>query len=382
MSPSLTSRTTTEEGETMTATNYAVAPGEYLEEWIEDNGLSQQRVAELLGSSRKQVNEIVNGRAPITSDTAMRLERVVGIPAKTWLRYEALYRADLARIADEEDLAQHVDVIAPAAISYLRGLGATTATKRSPGRLVSDFLAFHRCGTWEAYLHLHEEASKGDYALAALKDSKSVLEPTLLSSWLRAAELTEAFERGRRLDYDADRLRGALPALRSRAATPDSTMMRDLANMLLDVGVVLLVVEPPAKLPLMGMTRWIDRRVPVIQQTGRWGRDGFAIWTLFHEIGHVLNDPRGEMHVEYSTEKKRNTAAEKGANAFATEILFGGDDVVEQFRGLSYDREIERKAREIGIAPGLAVHQMHRRRWLAYNYGNRLCVDLTGTYTQ
>ena len=54
----------------MTATNYAVAPGEYLEEWIDDHGLSQQRVAELLGSSRKQVNEIVNGRAPITSDTA------------------------------------------------------------------------------------------------------------------------------------------------------------------------------------------------------------------------------------------------------------------------------------------------------------------------
>ena len=41
----------------MTATNYAVAPGEYLEEWIDDHDLSQQRVAELLGSSRKQVNE-------------------------------------------------------------------------------------------------------------------------------------------------------------------------------------------------------------------------------------------------------------------------------------------------------------------------------------
>ena len=31
----------------MTATNYAVAPGEYLEEWIDENDLSQQRVADL-----------------------------------------------------------------------------------------------------------------------------------------------------------------------------------------------------------------------------------------------------------------------------------------------------------------------------------------------
>lgn len=365
----------------MTATNYAVAPGEYLEEWIDDHGLSQQRVAKLLGSSRKQVNEIVNGRAPLTSDTAMRLERVVGIPARTWLKYEALYRADLARIADEENLAVHVDEIAPSAATYLRGIGATTATKRSPGKLVSDFLAFHRCGTWEAYVHLHEEASSGDYALAALKDSGTTLDRTLLTTWLRAAELAEPFERGRGYDYDPEQLRSALPKLRARAATPDATMLRDIANMLADVGVIFMVVEPPKRLPLLGMTRWIDNRVPVIQQTGRWGKDGFVIWTLFHELGHVLNDPRGEVHVEYSTEKKRSTAAEMGANAFATEILFG-EAGVSQFRGLSDDGEIEAKAREVGIAPGVAVHQMHRRRMLDYSSGNRLSVDLAGSFTE
>ncbi|WP_068401961.1 HigA family addiction module antitoxin [Kribbia dieselivorans] len=365
----------------MTATNYAVAPGEYLEEWIDDHGLSQQRVAELLGNSRKQVNEIVNGRAPITSDTAMRLERVVGIPAKTWLKYEALYRADLARIADEESLADHAGEIAPSAATYLRDIGATTATMRSPGRLVSDFLAFHGCGTWEAYVHLHQEASQGEYALAALKDSGATLDRTLLTTWLRAAELAEPFERGRNYNYDAGQLRAALPELRTRAATPDSTMLRDIAHMLADVGVVFMVVEPPKKLPLLGMTRWIDKRVPVIQQTGRWGKDGFVIWTLFHELGHVLNDPRGEMHVEYSTEKKRNTAAEKGANAFALDLLFG-EGGISQFKGLTYNREIANKAREIGIAPGVAVHQMHRSRLLDYSFGNELCVDLAGGFTE
>ena len=364
----------------MSKTDYAVAPGEYLEEWIEDQGFSQQRVAELVGSSRKQVNEIVNGRAPITSDMAMRLERVVGIPARVWLRYEAMYRADLARIADEQKLASHANTIASAA-AYLRSIGATDATKREPGKLVSDFLAFHRCGTWEAYEHLHETASKGDYALAALKDSGSVLETTLLTTWLRAAELKEPFERGRSFDYEPARLRSALPRLRARASNPDRSMLRDLANMLADVGVVFMVVEPPKKFPLLGMTRWIDKRVPVIQQTGRWGKDGFVIWALFHEIGHVLNDPRGEMHLEYSTEKKRNSAAEKGANMFALDTLFGKSGLAP-FRGLTSDREIADMARRIGVAPGVAVHQMHRRRMLAYNFGNRLCVDLANTFTE
>lgn len=364
----------------MTATNYAVAPGEYLEEWIEDQGLSQQHVAVLLGCSRKQVNEIVNGRAPITNDTAIRLERVVGIPADSWLRYEAAYRADLARIADQENLAARVDEIDANAVAYLRSLGATKATRRTPGALVSDFLAFHRCGTWDAYVHLHETASTGDYALAALKESGAKIDPTALTTWLRAAELTEPFERGRNFVYEADQLRESLSQLRSRAATPDSTMLQDMANMLADVGVVLMVVDPPKKFPVLGMTRWIDKRVPVIQQTGRWGKDGFVIWTLFHELGHVLNDPRGEMHLEYSTANKRNSAAEKTANKFAMDLLFG-EEGIEQFSGLKSDRDIAFKAGQIGIAPGVAVHQMHRRRMLDYASGNGLCVNLAGTFT-
>lgn len=82
----------------MIETNYAVAPGEYLAEWIDEYGVSQQCVADLLGYSRKQVNDIINGRTPVTDDIAIRLDRVVGIPADAWLRYEAAYRADLARI--------------------------------------------------------------------------------------------------------------------------------------------------------------------------------------------------------------------------------------------------------------------------------------------
>lgn len=364
----------------MTATNYAVAPGEYLEEWIDEQGLSQQHVADRLGSSRKQVNEIVNGRAPVTADTANRLERVVGIPAVAWLRYEAMYRADLARITDQENLAAHVDEIDSNAAAYLRSLGATKATRRAPGALVSDFLSFHRCGTWEAYLHLHETESTGDYALAALKESGAKIDQTVLTTWLRAAELTEPFERGRGYVYESDRLREALPGLRSRAAVPDSTMLRDIANMLADVGVVFMVVEPPKNFPLLGMTRWIDKRVPVIQQTGRQVKDGFVIWTLFHELGHVLNDPRGEMHLEYGTEKKRNSAAETAANKFAMDVLFG-ESGMTPFKGLTRDHEIADAARRVGISPGVAVLQMHRRRLLPYSYGNQLCVKLAGPFT-
>lgn len=356
-------------------TNYAVAPGEYLEEWLEESALTQQQLADRLGCSRKQVNEIVNGRAPVTIDTALRLERVTCIPADSWLRYEVAYRGDLTRLRDHESLAEHAQDIDPRAAAYLRAKGYTQATMRNPGQLVSDFLAFHRCGTFDAYVALYESQTRGEYALATLKESRLAADLTAVTTWLRAGELTRTFETWRDLDYHEGRLRTALPRLRERCSRPDADMASDVSLLLAEAGVLLLFVEPPASFPLYGITRWIDGWTPLIQQTGRRSKDGFLVWTLFHEIGHVLNDPRGELHYEYATERTRTAAAEKQANAFAMQVLFGHDGITP-FRGLTRDRDIADVARGLGIAPGVAVHQLHSRRELPYEAGNRLLRDI------
>ncbi len=356
--------------------NYAVAPGEYLAEWLEDERFTQQQLADRLGWSRKRVNEIVGGRAPITAEAAIQLERVTAIPVDSWLRFETAYRADLARLHDAQRLAADADVVDARLAKYLRSLGVTKATARNRPQLVSDFLAFHRCGTVDAYRELVAEHFRGEFQLAALKDSSTAVDEGLLIAWLRAGELTPEFEAARSIVYDEAGLRDLLPELRRRVATPDQRMIQDVRALLSSVGVTLQLVRPPEGLPLHGVTRWIDNRHPLIQQTGRRVKDGFVIWTLFHELGHILGDPRGEIHIEFSSEKKRNSEAEKGANRFAMVTLFGAAGL-EPFRGLERDRDIERVAAEIGVSPGLAVFQMHRSRLLDYSWGNGLSVGVT-----
>lgn len=358
-----------------THTNYAVAPGEYLAEWLEETHTTQQQAAARIGVSRKQINEICNGRAPVTADTAFRLNRLTGIESETWLKIELQYRTDLARLHDEAELAQHAPKIPASTATYLRSLGVTTASARTPGRLVSDFLSFHRYGTWNAYEEAVQHSHDGEFALAALTENRAAFDLVSCSTWLRAGELSEPFERGRHYRFDSDGLRAMIPTLRERAARPDNAMLRELAALLASVGVVFAMVEPPKSFPLYGMTRWIEDRVPMIQQSGRRAKDGFIIWTFFHELGHVLNDPRGEMHYEFSTKKVRTTRAEKAANAFAFQVLFG-DEGLKPFDGLTSDGAIRRTAREIGVSPGVAVQQLHRYRKLPYNYGNQLLVDV------
>jgi addiction module HigA family antidote len=62
-------------------TDYAVIPGETLLEHLEAKGMSQAELAARTGRPLKTINEIIKGKAAITTDTALQLERVLGIPA-------------------------------------------------------------------------------------------------------------------------------------------------------------------------------------------------------------------------------------------------------------------------------------------------------------
>lgn len=69
------------------------APGEIiLREFIEPLGITQKVLAQHLGISYHRLNEIVNGKRGITTDTAMRLARVLGPSAGFWLN--AQYAVD------------------------------------------------------------------------------------------------------------------------------------------------------------------------------------------------------------------------------------------------------------------------------------------------
>lgn len=77
--------------------DWAIHPGEFLGEELAARGLTQKALAEALGCPPQTINEIVRGKKAITADTAIGLERVLGMPAYLWLRMQAAYELVLAR---------------------------------------------------------------------------------------------------------------------------------------------------------------------------------------------------------------------------------------------------------------------------------------------
>jgi addiction module HigA family antidote len=87
--------------------DYAIPPGETLLDTIKALGMPQAELAERTGSPKKTINKIIKGKAPITPDTALQLERVLGVSAAAfWNNLEKNYRETLARLAEQERLQE------------------------------------------------------------------------------------------------------------------------------------------------------------------------------------------------------------------------------------------------------------------------------------
>ncbi len=94
-------------------------PGEVLlEEFLKPLQMTQTQLAAAIGVAWTRVNQLVNGRRGVTPDTALRLERLFGMPADFWLTLQL--RWDLYQ-------ALH-DPAATKAIRHIRPLSSTRAS--------------------------------------------------------------------------------------------------------------------------------------------------------------------------------------------------------------------------------------------------------------
>jgi addiction module HigA family antidote len=69
---------------------------------LEPLGLSVAEGAKALGVTRQAMNNLVSGKAGISAEMAIRLEKAFGGGAETWLRMQAAY--DLVQAEKQEPL--------------------------------------------------------------------------------------------------------------------------------------------------------------------------------------------------------------------------------------------------------------------------------------
>jgi HTH-type transcriptional regulator/antitoxin HigA len=343
-------------------TDYAVPTGEFIEEWLEENAMSQAELARRLDVSPKHVSKLIAG-ARLTEAVAMKLQLVTGTPARIWLSYEATYRADVARLGLEAELAAEKDVAALFPVKELRQMEIVTETMRRPGILLMQLMAFFAVGSLEGL------KSRAQPLAAFRQDATHPVDSAAVQVWLRLIELELASLDPLENDYDRDAFLALIPNIRSLSLKSPEEYGTELPKMLAEVGIRLLYKNEIKGIRAYGATQWIDGH-PVIALTTRGADDGKFWFTLFHEFGHVLHHPHNDLFIQ-KQDGDGGSALEAEADDFASNVLIPPERA-QRLSSLRSLRDIQEFASTIGVCPGIVVGRMHHDGTWPHQNGRRL----------
>ena len=340
--------------------DYAVPPRETLRDTIQAMGMSQADLSRRTGLSAKHINQIVQGTAPISPDTALALERVVGVPARFWNALEGNYQARAIKLRERVVSDDDAIWLKKLPIKELVARGWLTETS-SAGELRDQVLAFFGVASresWEAVWLSPQASFRQSPAFEA--------EPAATAAWLRLGEL-EAADREVG-EFDRRRFQEALAEIRSVMVEPAARFEPELRRLCAESGVALVIVDELGGSRANGAARWLSPTKAMIQLSlrGRW--EDMFWFSFFHEAGHILLHGKRSAFVDGGT---RDGAFEDEADAFSTRHLIPPADEPDLLR-IRTLADVRRFAARQGIPPAVVVGRLQREGLLAHGVGNGL----------
>lgn len=349
--------------------NYAVPPGDSLVELLETIGLSQADLAERTGRPKKTINEIARGKAAITPETALQLERVLGVPSSYWNALEQNYRAVLAQIEERQRLSQHVSWLSNFPITEMIKRGWINA-RADKVELIEELLKFFGVASPEAW---NEVWIRGKEATAFRKSSThDSTELGLTATWLRKGEIS-----GREikcLPFDGVRFKAVLNKVRDITSQEDiNAALNFTISACATAGVAVVLVPEFPKLGICGATRWLSSDKALLQLSLHYKRTDQLWFSFFHEAGHILLHGKRDIFVEQK--KGHQDLQEVEADNFASDFLIPP----ERYRQFVSQNDfsltsISGFAKSLKIAAGIVVGRLQHDKHIGYHVGTKFFV--------
>jgi len=351
-----------------TYSDLPIPPGEYLEEVIKELGMSKDELAKRMNRPAGKLSSIFKGGKVITPDTALQLEKVVGVPAHIWTGLEAEYRLALARRQNSEQqkrLKDECRLVKRFHYADLAKLGVV-AGKTRPIDKVLELHKFFGVASLDTVLNLRRYQ-------AAFRSGKRKRSPESVAAWLRIGEL-EA-QRMRCAPFHKKVLKDSMTALRSMALQPLEVFQKNMRHLLADCGVALVFCPHLPGTYAHGATFWLGRDKAVVMMTYRYKWADVFWFSLFHELGHILLHERRAVILEDDNGDSAHKALEEEADRFAADTLIPpGNYKAFLEAGRFFTEDIKSFAKQVGIHPGIVVGRLQKEGHVKPSWHNGLRI--------
>lgn len=336
------------------------APGETLQELLDERGITQKELAVRTGRPIKTINEIIKGKAQITPETAVQFERTLGLPAAFWNEREAHYRGFLARLDAEQNAERWLTWLDELPLKELMKCGYLPKLRMSRDNrriLLDAALKFFGVASPEEWKKIY---STPQAAYRRTRQEQS--DRAAIGSWLRLGELVaERSECGR---FDEKRFRNILGEVRTLTTTSPDHFEPEMQRLCAEAGVVLAFVPSIPRAHVSGAARWLKSRAVI--QLSLYGKTNDRLWfTFFHEAAHILLHGRNEVFLDDIGHIAKQSDLEKEANQLAARFLIP-PDMEKELPSLDTEQSIKIFAQQINIHPGIVVGRLQHEQLVPY----------------
>ncbi len=346
--------------------NRALHPGKLLAEELAARDMTQREFAERMNRPTQVVNQIIRGKKAVTPETALEMEKVLGVDAQIWLNLQRIYDLVIARMAEDERLEQEAEWLQRFPVAAMVRLGWIEEQSRKSERL-RELLKFFAIPSFQALEHTA-------LAIGFRISEKAKVDEWALRAWMRQGD---RLARSHSTDpYDAKRFRASVQEIRSLTSETPEVFWPRMQHLCASAGVSVVAVPHLPKTGANGVARWLNPRKAMIQLNLRYAWADIFWFTFFHEAAHVLEHKTKRVFVDLEGDD-RSDDSEVEANEFALATLISPEKW-EEFvdRGRFTGHSVQALADEADVDPGIIVGRLQHEGRIPFNRLNNLRTRL------
>ena len=330
----------------------AFHPGFYIEEIIEELEMTQEEFAKRLDVSAKTISKLINAQIPLSDILASKISIMLGISAETLINLQKTYDLKVLEIEKAQKLNAQKEVAKEIDYNYFVQNKILSAAKNIEEKIEN------LC----AYLKVSDlSLLKNPDLLASFRTSvQTVTEKNVINAnvWLQTAinfGLNKTVE-----PFDEKKLKAAIPEIRAMTLMHPKDFLPKLEKIFRECGVAFVLLPSLKNCGVNGVVKWYGDKVVLAINDRNSYADTFW-FSLFHEIGHILQQKKKKVIINDKALSQTGEDLEKEADQFARDVLLPQDEY-EAFlncgpNGITYNR-ICFFAQRMGIHPGIIIGRL------------------------
>ena len=331
----------------------AFHPGYYIKEFIDETGLTQEEFAIRLGTTPKNISILVRGEQSISVDIATKLSRMLGTSVVYWLNIQNMYDSVLAEMNSDELLNDEKEIFKSIDYSYFRKYFGLPDLLRKTDEQIKELRTFLNVSSLTYFNQPNLEVSfrNASEQMTAANTIRANMMVQIASN-LSLKDKTNKFNK-KAFEEAADKA--------AELTCNHDSFDKTIKELFADAGVSFVIMPNLPGSKTNGATKKMGDFIMLMVNDRRLHADTFW-FTLFHEIGHILN---GDYGISFD---KEIGDKELLADEYAKNKLIPSDSY-ERFisQGVFTRSSIVRFAHEINRAPGIIVGRLQHEKYIKEN---------------